>query len=108
MSPLHYPRSRDIPETATQGWEDPTVETSILSLLASKSSCRAFRTRIRLFHRGKADMAQKVQGKTAIVTGAGSGINLSFASLLLGKGCSVVFADIALRPEAQEVVSSQR
>ncbi|KAK5991880.1 15-hydroxyprostaglandin dehydrogenase-like protein [Cladobotryum mycophilum] len=46
-----------------------------------------------------------VSGKTAIVTGAGSGINLAFAQLLLSRGCNVVFADIALRPEAKDVVS---
>jgi len=46
----------------------------------------------------------EVVGKTAIVTGAGSGINLAFAKLLLSKGCNVVFADLSLRPEAQELV----
>ncbi|KIW71169.1 hypothetical protein PV04_03364 [Phialophora macrospora] len=50
-------------------------------------------------------MAQQVQGKTAIVTGAGSGINLEFARLLLQHGANVLFADLALRPEAQELVS---
>ncbi|KAF2264230.1 NAD(P)-binding protein [Lojkania enalia] len=45
-----------------------------------------------------------VEGKSAIVTGAGSGINFSFASLLLSRGCNVLFADLALRPEAQKVV----
>ncbi len=50
-------------------------------------------------------MAMNVAGKTAIVTGAGSGINLCFAKLLLEKGCNVVFADLALRPEAQALVS---
>ncbi|KAL8874592.1 MAG: hypothetical protein Q9174_000119, partial [Haloplaca sp. 1 TL-2023] len=45
-------------------------------------------------------------GKTAIVTGAGSGINLAFARLLLRKHCNVVFADLALRPEAKEVVDA--
>ena len=35
-----------------------------------------------------------------------SGINLSFARALLTKHCNVVFADLALRPEAQELVSS--
>ncbi|KAL8851190.1 MAG: hypothetical protein Q9221_003910 [Calogaya cf. arnoldii] len=45
-------------------------------------------------------------GKTAIVTGAGSGINLAFASLLLRKQCNVVVADLALRPEAEEVVAA--
>ena len=33
-----------------------------------------------------------------------SGINFSFAALLLSKGCSVVIADIALRPEAQALL----
>ncbi|KAF5024831.1 hypothetical protein F66182_3070 [Fusarium sp. NRRL 66182] len=46
-----------------------------------------------------------VSGKTAIVTGAGSGINLGFAEILLSKHCNVVFADLALRPEAQAVVA---
>ncbi|OAL36008.1 hypothetical protein AYO20_04669 [Fonsecaea nubica] len=49
-------------------------------------------------------MAQQVQGKTAIVTGAGSGINLEFARLLLENGANVVFADLSLRPEAEKVV----
>ncbi|KAL2861254.1 transmembrane amino acid transporter protein-domain-containing protein [Aspergillus lucknowensis] len=49
-------------------------------------------------------MAFSVQGKTAIVTGAGSGINLSFAKQLLENGCNVLIADLALRPEAQAVV----
>ncbi|KAH7062230.1 short-chain dehydrogenase [Macrophomina phaseolina] len=47
-----------------------------------------------------------VSGKTAIVTGAGSGINLSFARLLLSRNCNVVFADLALRPEAQALVAA--
>ncbi|GLA54012.1 hypothetical protein AnigIFM63604_011539 [Aspergillus niger] len=46
-----------------------------------------------------------VEGKTAIVTGAGSGINLSFASLLLSRNCNVVVADIALRPEAEQLIA---
>ena len=50
-------------------------------------------------------MAFPVTNKVAIVTGAGSGINLAFASLLLEKNCSVLFADLALRPEAREIVS---
>ncbi|KXJ87218.1 putative short chain dehydrogenase/ reductase [Microdochium bolleyi] len=49
-------------------------------------------------------MALQVSGKTAIVTGAGSGINLAFAKLLLENNCNVVFADLALRPEAQILV----
>jgi len=51
-------------------------------------------------------MALSLAGKTAIVTGAGSGINLSFAKLLLSKGCNVLFADLALRPEAQKLHSA--
>ncbi|ROV93630.1 hypothetical protein VMCG_08081 [Cytospora schulzeri] len=47
-----------------------------------------------------------VSGKTAIVTGAGSGINLSFAALLLSRDCNVVLADLALRPEAEKLVSA--
>ncbi|KAG9786131.1 hypothetical protein ABEF93_001988 [Exophiala dermatitidis] len=50
-------------------------------------------------------MAQQIQGKTAIVTGAGSGINLEFARLLLQHGTNVLFADLALRSEAQELVN---
>ncbi|KAL3493243.1 transmembrane amino acid transporter protein-domain-containing protein [Aspergillus germanicus] len=50
-------------------------------------------------------MAFSVQGKTAIVTGAGSGINLSFAKQLLESGCNVLIADLGLRPEAQELVN---
>ncbi|KAL8631967.1 hypothetical protein Q9189_002343 [Teloschistes chrysophthalmus] len=51
-------------------------------------------------------MAASLAGKTAIVTGAGSGINLAFARLLLRQQCNVVFADLALRPEAKEVVDA--
>ncbi|MCJ1474005.1 hypothetical protein MMC13_002661 [Lambiella insularis] len=62
-------------------------------------------------------MALSLAGKTAIVTGAGSGINqpadyiiyvginLLFARLLLSKQCNVIFADLALRPEAKELVA---
>jgi NAD(P)-dependent dehydrogenase (short-subunit alcohol dehydrogenase family) len=50
-------------------------------------------------------MAMNVDSKTAIITGAGSGINFCFAKLLLSKGCNVVIADLALRPEAQELIS---
>jgi 3-hydroxybutyrate dehydrogenase len=50
-------------------------------------------------------MAMNVEGKTAIITGAGSGICFSFAKLLLSKGCNVVIADITLRPEAEALLS---
>jgi 3-hydroxybutyrate dehydrogenase len=46
-------------------------------------------------------MAMNVENKTAIITGAGSGINFCYAKLLLSKGCNVVIADLTLRPEAQ-------
>ncbi|KAL2820472.1 transmembrane amino acid transporter protein-domain-containing protein [Aspergillus cavernicola] len=49
-------------------------------------------------------MSFSVQGKTAIVTGAGSGINLSFATQLLESGCNVLIADLGLRPEAQTLI----
>ncbi|KAJ9606668.1 hypothetical protein H2200_008676 [Cladophialophora chaetospira] len=47
-----------------------------------------------------------VSGKAALVTGAGSGINLAFTRLLLSRGCNVVLADLNLRPEAEELVQS--
>jgi 3-hydroxybutyrate dehydrogenase len=33
-----------------------------------------------------------------------SGINLSFATLLLSRGCNVLFADLGLRPEAKDLI----
>ena len=51
-------------------------------------------------------MSQSIKGKTAIVTGAGSGINLAFAQQLLARDCNVVIADLGLRPEAKELVDS--
>ena len=53
-------------------------------------------------------MAQQVQGKTAIITGAGSGLGLEFARLLLTRGSNVLFADIALRPEAEELIGKHQ
>ncbi|KAG9256365.1 uncharacterized protein F5Z01DRAFT_720516 [Emericellopsis atlantica] len=49
-------------------------------------------------------MALSVAGKTAVVTGAGSGICYSFAKLLLQQKCNVVLSDLALRPEAESLV----
>ncbi|KHO01504.1 NAD(P)-binding domain protein [Metarhizium album ARSEF 1941] len=46
-----------------------------------------------------------VAGKTAIITGAASGIGYSFAELLVSKACNVVIADLGLRPEAERLVS---
>jgi 3-hydroxybutyrate dehydrogenase len=42
-----------------------------------------------------------LSGKTAIVTGGGSGISLAFTLRLLEAGCNVVVADLALSPEAE-------
>ncbi|KAI7773950.1 hypothetical protein LA080_009615 [Diaporthe eres] len=50
-------------------------------------------------------MSYEVKGKFALVTGAGSGINLAFAEQLLNGGCSVVFADVALRDEAKALIA---
>ncbi|KAJ4308005.1 hypothetical protein N0V84_012355 [Fusarium piperis] len=46
-----------------------------------------------------------VSGKTAIITGAGSGINLAFAEILLSRNCNVVLADLSLRPEAKTLLA---
>ena len=45
-----------------------------------------------------------VNGKTALITGAGSGINYCFAKLLLSHNCNVVIADLSLRPEARRLI----
>ncbi|KAK1589838.1 short chain dehydrogenase [Colletotrichum navitas] len=52
----------------------------------------------------KSTASFSVSGKTAIITGAGSGINLCFAELLLAQGCNVLIADLFLRPEAEILV----
>ncbi|KAJ5689210.1 hypothetical protein N7462_003602 [Penicillium macrosclerotiorum] len=49
-------------------------------------------------------MALPVKGRTALITGAGSGINFAYAKLLVENGCNVLIADIALRPEAKVLV----
>ncbi|KAI6940023.1 hypothetical protein KC348_g5113 [Hortaea werneckii] len=46
-----------------------------------------------------------VEGKTAIVTGAGSGINYVFAKQLLERNCNVLLADLALRPDHPSRIS---
>lgn len=51
-------------------------------------------------------MSFSVGGKTAIVTGAGSGICYCFAKLLLENKCNVVLADLTLRPEAKTLLES--
>ncbi|KAL4811320.1 NAD(P)-binding protein [Aspergillus unguis] len=50
--------------------------------------------------------AYSVEGKVAIVTGAGSGISHALTKILLQKGCSVVMADLALRPEAEQTLQA--
>ena len=52
-------------------------------------------------------MAFPVQGKTALITGAGSGICLELAKLLLHKQCNVLIADLQLSPEAAELVRTE-
>lgn len=49
-------------------------------------------------------MALELRGKTALVTGGGSGICLELTKKLLAGGCNVLIADLALRPEANEVI----
>ncbi|KAI1335252.1 NAD(P)-binding protein [Xylariaceae sp. FL0016] len=46
-----------------------------------------------------------LKGKSAVVTGAGSGINYALTKYLLEAGCSVMMADIRLRPEAETLLS---
>ncbi|KAH7128011.1 short chain dehydrogenase reductase [Dactylonectria estremocensis] len=48
--------------------------------------------------------AWEPKGKIALVTGAGSGISHALAKRLLESGCSVVMADLQLRPEAEETL----
>ncbi|GJC97264.1 HCO3-transporter family protein [Colletotrichum higginsianum] len=50
-------------------------------------------------------MSLSVAGKYAVITGAGSGINLAFAKLLLERGCSVMIGDLALRPGASSLLA---
>ncbi|KAM0333459.1 hypothetical protein ACHAQA_002121 [Verticillium albo-atrum] len=50
-------------------------------------------------------MSLSVAGKYAVVTGGGSGINLAFTKQLLARGCSVLIADLALRPEAEALLA---
>ncbi|KAF4958152.1 hypothetical protein FGADI_2619 [Fusarium gaditjirri] len=51
-------------------------------------------------------MSFSVKGKTAVVTGAGSGICYHFSKVLLERGCNVVMVDLALRPEANELLKA--
>ena len=48
-------------------------------------------------------MSLSIQGKTAIVTGAGRGIGMAIAQYFVEKGANVVFADgDDARPRANE------
>ncbi|KAH7308730.1 hypothetical protein BKA65DRAFT_469488 [Rhexocercosporidium sp. MPI-PUGE-AT-0058] len=51
-------------------------------------------------------MALQVFGKSALVTGGGSGICLEFTKLLLANNCNVLIADLQLLPEAEALVAS--
>jgi 3-hydroxybutyrate dehydrogenase len=48
----------------------------------------------------------QLQGKVAVVTGGGSGINLAFTKLLYTAGCNVLVADVALHSTAEQWLSS--
>ncbi|GKT96177.1 NAD-dependent 15-hydroxyprostaglandin dehydrogenase [Colletotrichum tofieldiae] len=50
-------------------------------------------------------MSLSVAGKYAVITGAGSGINLAFAKMLLERGCSVMIGDLTLRPDASSLLA---
>lgn len=52
-------------------------------------------------------MALELKGKTALVTGGGSGIGLELTRQLLAGGCNVVIADLQLREEAKELTEKQ-
>ncbi|GJC82793.1 15-hydroxyprostaglandin dehydrogenase [NAD(+)] [Colletotrichum liriopes] len=50
-------------------------------------------------------MSLSVAGKYAVITGAGSGINLAFAKMLLERGCCVMIGDLTLRPDASSLLA---
>lgn len=53
-------------------------------------------------------MALQVPGKTALVTGGGSGICFEFTKLLISNGCNVLVADLNLTPEAEEFINGTK
>ena len=52
-------------------------------------------------------MALEIRGKTALITGGGSGIGLELARRLVSNGCNVVVADLALGEAAKTFVSDE-
>lgn len=53
-------------------------------------------------------MALQINGRTALVTGGGSGICLELTKGLLSQGCNVVVADLSLRAEAEQFVNGKQ
>lgn len=48
-----------------------------------------------------------IKSKIAVVTGAGSGINLSFAKLSVQQGARVIIADLKLTSDAESFLSGE-
>jgi NAD(P)-dependent dehydrogenase (short-subunit alcohol dehydrogenase family) len=48
-----------------------------------------------------------LQGKIAVVTGAGSGINLSFARFAVQQGARVIVADLKLTSDGEEFMKGE-
>lgn len=53
-------------------------------------------------------MALDIKGKTALVTGGGSGICLELTKRLLAGGCNVLIADIIMRKGLEEELSASQ
>lgn len=51
-------------------------------------------------------MSINVTGKVALITGGGSGICFELVKILVGKGCGVLIADLALQPVAEEFIKT--
>lgn len=51
-------------------------------------------------------MSINVTGKAALITGGGSGICFELVKILVGKGCGVLIADLALQPVAEEFIKT--
>lgn len=80
--------------------------------------CIQFRTRLCInYHRVSFTLSKKliylertmslvVKGRTAAVTGTGSGIYYHSTKVLQERGCNVVMADLAPRPEANELLKA--